>query len=633
MLYIDFETYWSSEVTLSKLPVPAYVYHQDFMVHCMGYAFDDEQPQIATEDEHIHEIFLRAIREGHDICAHNMLFDGFVVTQHYGVRPAGKFIDTKAMAKGLYGHLWGSASLETCAQKLLGVGKLKDVVNQTKGLKELSPELMALLQVYCKRDVTLMRDVYKILRPQISDREMEVIHQHCVMALLPVLELDLERLQEYRERLLAEREELFLEVAPLIGGESMEEVAANLRKDELLAAAFRELGVEPPRHVTAKGNDKYDFRSSSPAFYELLDHECYEVQRLAEARVAANSSIHLTRADRMLQATGDGRTPLPVPLTYYAAHTGRSGGTWKYNMQNLPRDSGIRDVIRAPKRPNTDYTLVIADSAQIEARFTAWLAGEDELVEIFATGGDPYAYMASRVYGREITKENDPEERQFGKAMVLGLGFGMGSTRFFSECRRQRLGLSRERTDRAHKIYRMTNRRIVTLWREYEEAMLYFLGHPDLVEYQPRCLSRVEGLYLERHSGEICVHMPNGMRIWYPGLRAVITEFGRELRYGPEESPKKLFGGKLVENLVQALCRTIVFYQILAVLDECQQREHLRHSCRLVLMVHDEGDFVVPRQYAEELREIVLRHMNTPPSWAPGLPVAAEVQLSNTYAK
>ncbi|WP_286296502.1 DNA polymerase [Polynucleobacter sp. TUM22923] len=105
----------------------------------------------------------------------------------------------------------------------------------------------------------------------------------------------------------------------------------------------------------------------------------------------------------------------------HAAHTGRWGGADKINLQNLPSRGAnggkLKKAIMAPK----GYLMIDADSAQIEARVLAWLAGQDDLTEAFKNGQDIYSIMASAIYGKEVS-EITKEERFVGKTTILGAG-------------------------------------------------------------------------------------------------------------------------------------------------------------------------------------------------------------------
>ena len=113
---------------------------------------------------------------------------------------------------------------------------------------------------------------------------------------------------------------------------------------------------------------------------------------------------------------------MPVPLKYYAAHTGRWGGTDNLNLQNLPRQSPLKHAIRAPQ----GYVMIDSDSSQIEARTLAWLAGQWDLVQAFERGEDVYRIMASAIYNKPV-EDITKDERFVGKTTILGSGYGMGA--------------------------------------------------------------------------------------------------------------------------------------------------------------------------------------------------------------
>ena len=108
------------------------------------------------------------------------------------------------------------------------------------------------------------------------------------------------------------------------------------------------------------------------------------MQAVVAARLGAKSTLEETRTERLISIAKRGK--LPVPLRYYAAHTGRWGGDDKLNLQNLPRKSKLKNAITAPE----GYVIIDADSAQIEARVLAWLSGQADLVHDFADGADVY---------------------------------------------------------------------------------------------------------------------------------------------------------------------------------------------------------------------------------------------------
>jgi len=193
------------------------------------------------------------------------------------------------------------------------------------------------------------------------------------------------------------------------------------------------------------------------------------------ARLGVKTTIEETRTERFI---GIGkRGMLPVPLKYYAAHTGRWGGADKVNLQNLPaRDgkSAIKKAIIAPP----GYTLIDSDSAQIEARMLAWLAGENNLVEAFAKGEDVYKLMAGKIYGKPADEINK-DERFFGKTTILGCGYGMGHVKFQLMLKLQGVEIDEHEAQRIITIYRSANPRIKDLWAKGGDALAAMLsgGH------------------------------------------------------------------------------------------------------------------------------------------------------------
>ena len=169
------------------------------------------------------------------------------------------------------------------------------------------------------------------------------------------------------------------------------------------------------------GKEALALAKNDEEFKILSEHPDVRVQALVAARLGAKSTLEETRTERFIGISKRGL--MPVPLKYYAAHTGRWGGSDSLNLQNLPsrgNNAGkLKKAIIAPE----GYMIIDADSSQIEARVLAWLAGQNDLVEAFERHEDVYKIMASAIYGKsadEITKE----ERFVGKTTILGCGYG-----------------------------------------------------------------------------------------------------------------------------------------------------------------------------------------------------------------
>jgi DNA polymerase len=323
-----------------------------------------------------------------------------------------------------------------------------------------------------------------------------------------------------------------------------------------------------------------------------------------------------SRIERFIDIGKRNKGRLPIPLKYYGAHTGRWAGSDKVNFQNLPsRDVKKKTLKNAVIAPD-GFVVINSDSSQIEARVLAWLAGQEDLVKAFAEKQDVYSLFASEVYGKKVTKEN-PVERFVGKTCILGLGYGTGASKLQHTLKTTPPGveLDEDECKRIVDLYRQTNDGIVGLWRESEDALEsifsgvkkpYYLG-------QHRCLTvNSEGILL-----------PSGCYIRYPNLTVEIQNGKPQYSYKSRRGEITLWGGAVVENVVQALARCIVGEQMLKIQE--------RYS--VVLTVHDAAVCVVPEDELEQAVSYVTECMSAAPSWAVGLPIACETKVAKSYGE
>lgn len=403
ILTIDFETFYSQTFSLTKLTTEEYIRSPEFEVVGVAVQVDDGEPEwFSGSPENTYQ-FLRQFDWANSIAiAHNAMFDGAILNWIYGIRPKG-WIDTLSMARALHGTEVGG-SLKVLAEYYgLGV-KGTEVVNAL-GLKreQFSAEQLALYGEYCKNDVALTWKLFRAMSESFPAVELRLIDLTIKMFTEPVLQLDknalIDHLAEVKER-----------KAAVLGLFDKEVLMSNPK----FAEALTELGVTPPMKVSpANGKQTYAFSKTDEEFKALLEHPNDMVQALVTARLGTKSTIEETRTERFIGIAERG--PLPVPLRYYAAHTGRWGGDDKLNLQNLPRSSPLKNCIIAPE----GYVILDSDSSQIEARTLAWLAGQEDLVLAFENGEDVYRIMASRIYNKpeqDVTKS----ERFVGKTTILG---------------------------------------------------------------------------------------------------------------------------------------------------------------------------------------------------------------------
>ena len=376
-IYIDFETYYDKDYSLSKMSTEEYIRDGRFKVHGACVAVDGYPVEWHSDEDHMRDT-LRTYHETYPDsawCAHNAAFDMAILSWRFGIHPK-TIIDTLSMARLADVH--GRHSLDALAKKY-ALGAKGDALIKTLGVRDLDPMLETQLGEYCKQDVELLRKLHHHLQTQLEreigalrlKREMALIDLTVKMFTEPVLEVDAALLQARLEELEAQRN-----AAVKASGVHLDVLMSNQQFASVLAAH----GVQVPETL----------RKMDPDLLALKDDP--RVGHLVRGRLAAKSVSELRRTSKFLGVSGRGT--MPVPLKYYGAHTGRWSGSDGLNMQNLNRGSALRKCLQAPD----GHVLVVVDSSQIEARVLAWLAGQQDLLEQFAAGDDVYVRFASRIW-------------------------------------------------------------------------------------------------------------------------------------------------------------------------------------------------------------------------------------------
>lgn len=400
LVSLDFETYYSTDYSLSKMTTEGYVRDPRFEVIGCAVSIDFAPAVWLTPAQFA--VFAKGDFSEVAISAHHTHFDGLILSHHYGVRPAYWF-DTLSMSRAVHGSRIGNGL--DALMKYYEIGSKGDAVTWAKGkrLRDFTPEEYKAYGVYACNDTWGHQQVFKRLLPHFPRSELDLIDTTIRMYTEPVLLIDEPRLGTYLVTEIERKRELLEQC-----GITKEELSSA----DKFAHALRMIGVEPATKVSGKGNVIYAFAKSDPEFKELEEHEDEDVRLLCEARLAVKSTLNETRTSRLLRMGAGGR-PCPVYLKYYGAHTGRWSGGDKLNWQNFertnkryPHKGTIRKSIVAPP----GHKIVVADSAQIEARFTAWLAGQTDLTGQFARGEDVYSLFATEAYGRPIDRKANPED-------------------------------------------------------------------------------------------------------------------------------------------------------------------------------------------------------------------------------
>ena len=602
ILTIDFESFYATGFSLSKVTTEEYLRDPKFEVIGVAVKVNEEETRWFSGTKEQTKKWLDQFNWDNSVAvAHNAMFDMAILNWHFDIKPK-RIVDTLSMARAIHGTEVGG-SLKVLVEHYALGAKGTEVVNALgKRRLDFDADELARYGEYCINDVELTYALFKILVHGFPLNELRLIDLTIRMFTEPVLELDAGKLTDHLTAVQLKKASLMMDVTVI-----KEQIMSNPQ----LADVLRKFGVEPPTKISpVTGKETYAFGKNDEGFKALLEHEDVRIQTIIAARLGLRSTLEETRTERFLGIQRRGK--LPIPLRYYAAHTGRWGGDDKINLQNLPRSSPLKKAILAPE----GYVLIDSDSSQIEARTLAWLAEQEDLVKAFDRGDDVYKIMASAIYGKpesEITKD----ERFVGKTTILGAGYGMGAIKFRAQLKTFGVDMSEDECERIIRVYRETYPAIPELWRQANTALKYMMSGSDAP------LGRPGVVLVEGTEG---VKLPNGLRLKYPNLRWTQNAEGKDAmvydtKRGKAVLQNYIYGGKCVENLCQALARIIVGEQMLMI----AKKYHV------VMTVHDSVVALVPEHEAERAQENIELFMRLRPSWALELPLNCEAKFGKSY--
>ena len=614
---IDFETYWAKDYAVTDAGPWAYVTDPRFECYQVAICGEDRQGQAI---EWVGEP-KAAPWDRIDGCvwvSHNMTFDtvvwGKVAATVPGVS-APEFPHWYCTAN-LAVYVQAARNLEGAARELLGLAVPKDYRAMMKGKH--ANELMAYdLEMVRKAglaDARACLEIWKRYGREWPLRERNLALMTFQMANRGVC-VDWEMVDrsiDALKRLNWEAEQKIPWVED--GKPALSPIAVREK--------CRELGIPAPASL-AKDSDECA---------EWEDQYGEKHPFVGAIRVWRRTNILLKKLELMRAMRRDDGT-IPAILRYCGApHTGRWSGDL-VNLQNLPRGEmfgvSLRDCIVA--KPG--HVFVIADLAQIEPRILAYLCGNERLLADLANGVPIYEAHARETMGwtppaRPQTtdhrlqtegeekngrdgqngdplslKKADPKLYALAKARVLGLGYGCSADRFEKVAKNLAgLELAPDECRRTVKDFRKKNPLITGLWARFDRAI-------------------AEAARTDKHFE---MELPSGRVVQYfdvgydPETRSysACTERG-----GTRE---RMYGAKLVENLVQGTARE-VFADMLLRLREA--------GIEVVFHVHDEVICHAQADRADEVRREIDRIMSTPPAWMPRLPLAVESTVAGRYTK
>ena len=605
LITIDFETFYEkSTFSLSKLTTEEYVRDDRFEVIGVAVKVNDGETEWASGT---HEQ-IKGWLEGFDwansmAIAHNMMFDGFILSERFGIFPK-VYADTLSMGRAIHGVEVGG-SLAVLAQRYnLGTKGDEVIAASGKNRVDFTDEELDRYGDYCVNDVELTYKLFSaMIKKGFPKNEMKLIDLTTRMFTRPLLDLNLNLLEMHLTDIKEKKDNLLL----LANIEDKGELASNPKFAELLKG----LDVPVPMKISpTTGKETFALSKNDEEFKALAEHPNVVVQALVAARLGTKSTLEETRTERFIGIAKRGL--MPVPLKYYAAHTGRWGGSDSLNLQNLPSrgdNAGkLKKAIIAPE----GCSVIDADSSQIEARVLAWLAGQDDLVEAFAKGEDVYKIMASAIYSKGI-EEITKEERFVGKTTILGAGYGMGAAKFGAQLKTFGTTVSDDEARHIIQIYRETYPHIVGLWRQAQLAL------EAISKGYTTSLGKAGVLGIEPN--EKGIRLPSGLLMRYDQLVAVRDEKGMQYQYKTRYGWNKIYGGKVIENVCQAIARCIIGEQMIKIAKRYD----------VVLTVHDAIACVVKDEEVLEAQAYIEECMKWTPEWADGLPVSCESGYGKSY--
>jgi DNA polymerase len=617
IITVDFETYYAKGLGFKTQTTEEYVRDRRFEVIGVGVKVDDEPTTwfSGTKDE-IRKYLLTYTWGTNALLCHNTLFDGCILSWHFGITPM-LMLDTLCMARAIHGVEAGGSLASLALRYGLGEKGNEVIAAEGKRRQDFNEEELKAYGNYCINDVELTYKLWKGLSIAFPTDELALIDMTVRMFTHPVFMVDDALLQDRAVELEEEKMALLEGLMDKMKCPDAESVRKKLASNKQFAQILAEHNIEVPmKESKTTGKQTYALAKNDEGFLLLLEHEDTFIQQLCAVRLGTKSTIEESRIERFINVGKRNRGCLPIPLKYYGAHTGRWAGSDKVNFQNLPSRDKKKKTLKNAVIPPDGHIVINCDSSQIEARVLAWLAGQEDVVKQFADGEDVYSVFASKIYGRPISKA-DPIERFVGKTCILGLGYGTGALKLQHTLKTSPPGaiVSEDVAKSYVKTYRDANDKVIALWRDGDKVI------KDLANWSGKPY-----YYGEHDCLKVCeegIQLPNGLYIRYPEIKLNTKEAKSRYEYRSRKGPVSIWGGTLVENVVQALARIVVGEQML----------QINQRYRVVLTVHDAAVCIVPAEELDEALAYIVGCMSIPPNWARGLPVACEAKYAESYGE
>jgi DNA polymerase len=654
ILLLDFETYFNQDYCMGKgkkaLSIVEYVTDSRFEFTGLGIQINNQKsrfipgPYVSWTIEQLKKKCGKAFHN-YTVVAKNNKFDCLILVEKFGIYPPYT-IDIEDLSRYYDSRM---------SQKLSDLCKLfklpaKGDTKQFKGLywETMTLEQRQAMKEYCLGDIKNEKSLLEILLPMLDNPgfELDLARHTLNLYLNPILNLDNKQAVQIASDMDKALSEDLAKVAWVLKYRT--KAKPNIPKIMRAKKIFPQIlqNVLPKDEVVPMKQGKNEMipatAQNDVAFQYLLAHKDEKVRDLCRAKAACSSwPLHQSKVNRMIAQTKCSDGLIRMPLKYYGAHTGRWSGTGGWNPMNLggkgrgrpihPLIAAVRGTLVAPD----GYTLVIVDSAQIEARELAWVAHQDDLVKGFANGEDIYSEFASELFQAKVWKPTEEEKktpegkeanirRGFGKDAILGCGFQMGTDTFFDRCRSNDTlrpffdsgQYDWNFVDKLIKTYRKTYSNIPKFWTEIAKYFRWPTKYPkEKTEY---IISETAKIVFTRSGNVTKMQLPSGRVMNY--RHATVSPKDDSIKY----LHGHLWGGSITENLIQAICRDLLGYWWLA----CEAA-----GIKIVLQSYDELVGCVPKETAKKDLQTMIDIMCSGPEWSQGLPLAAEGVISDRYCK
>lgn len=637
-LLIDLETY--SSVDITKCGSYKYVESDDFEIILFSYSVDGEKAKLIdmASGESIPKDIEEAIFDEAIVkVAHNMVFEISCLSKFFG-KPLdpNQWQDTMILSAylGLPLALAQVGDVLKLEQQKLASGKrLIKLFScpDKKGVRtfpEDKPDKWEEFKAYCLRDVDTEVELYKKVNGRVPipawERELQILDYNINKRGVRIDTRLANNAVDFWNRCSADMLKRLQDLTGVENPNSVAQLKAWIKKrinkdiDSLNKLAMQDLlKLHQWDSVGDVIRIRQELGKTSVKKYEAM-LACVCSDERAHGITQYYGTLTGRFAGRMIQTQN-----LPqnhIPDLDYARTLLYNNDYSGMEMSYASISDTLSQLIRTALIPSEGRIFHICDFSAIECRVVAWLAGEKWVLDVFREGGDIYCATASKMFGVPVEKHGQNAElRQKGKIATLALGYqgGIGALKTMGG---ERMGLSEDEMKGIVKMWRNANKKIVEFWAMVEKAAMATLssGRPTKINW---------GITFSVRFGFLFITLPSGRSISYPRCHLVNMDGENHITYerNNQETHKweriETYGGKMVENIVQALARDILAVIML----RCEKA-----GLPIVFHVHDE--IIVDSPKDRTLKEIEA-FFAQPIPWAPELPLKGAGYSGRYYFK